>query len=183
MKRALSVRIAAIPVCALLALALAACGDDGAGSQGENSGFTQTAPVSPGGGTAVAFSVQVTAAQPASGNGTITGSTGSSAFVTSTVRRVTANASSGAVQHRITVDYDPASGSVIGVVHAWGASAAELQSVTGCARIATVVGDAVCGTAVVIDPSTGVLTFRSAVLRGSGVFTSTLNGQLPFSTI
>lgn len=183
MNRSLSVRFATVPACALLALALAGCGDDGAGSQGENSGFTQTAPVSPGGGATAAFSIQVTAAQPTSGNGTITGSRGSSAFASNTVRRVTANASGGGLQHRITVDYDPVSGSVLAVVHAWGATATELQSVTGCARTATVIGDAVCGTGVDIDPSSGVVTFRTAVLRGSGVFTSTLNGQLPFSTI
>lgn len=183
MKRSLPVRLAAVPATVMLLLALAACGDDGAGSQGENGGFTQTAPVATVSGAAVSFSVQVTAAQPTSGNGTITGSAGSSAFVTNTVRRVTANASSGSVQHRVTVDYDPVSASVIGVVHAWGATAAELQSVTGCARTATVIGDAVCGNTVVIDPSSGVVTFRGAVLRGSGAFTSTLTGQLPFTTI
>jgi len=183
MNRSLRVRLAALPAGALLAVALAACGDDGAGAQGESGGLTQTAPVGTAGGAVAAFSMQVTAAQPTSGNGTIAGSAGSSAFVSNTVRRVTANASGGGLQHRVTIDYDPLSGSVIAVVHAWGATVAELQSVTGCARTATVIGDAVCGNAVVIDPSSGVVTFRGAVLRGSGAFTSTLTGQLPFTTI
>lgn len=185
MKRSLPIRLAAVPACAALVLALAACGDDGAGSQGQGAGAgaTQTAPAGNSPGGVVTFSVQVTAALPTSGNGSIAGSAGSAAFVSNTIRRVTANASGGGVQHRITVDYDPVSGSVIGVVHAWGATASELQSVTGCARTATVIGDAVCGNAVVIDPSAGVLNFRSAVLRGSGTFTSTLTGQVPFTTI
>jgi len=183
MNRPLPVRLAAIPACMVLGLALVACGDDSAGAQGSNAGATQTAPVGGGGGTAVTFALQVTAAQPTTGNGTITGSKGSAAFVSDTVRRVTANASGGGLQHRVIVDYDPVSGSVLSVVHAWGASVTETQAVTGCARTATVIGDAVCGAGVVIDPASGVVTFRAAVLRGTGVFTSTLTGQLPFTAI
>lgn len=174
---------AARAVLAVLAVAaLAACGGDSAGSGASGTGATQTPPTAGGGGGgAVTLSVVVSGAIPTSGNGTVSGPAGSSTVVAGTVRRVIADGTGNGLQHRFTVDYDGVTGVVVSVTHGWGSALSALDAATQCVRVATAVGQAVCGDVVSVDLAARRVVFSGAVLRGAGTFTSILAGQIGFT--
>lgn len=169
---------------AALVVLLSACGGEGAGAGGSLIGIGQTAPNTsiPVTGTA---EVTVTAAVPVSGAGrviTTTGTVGGSVTAGLTGALISGQTADGAVQHRFLVEFEPVSGAVQSVTHAWGASVDAPDAIVKCARIQTnpSVTVQLCGDTVRVVPSTGQITFASAPLR-SGSFQSVLNGVVSFT--
>jgi hypothetical protein len=167
----------------LAVIVLAGCGGDGAGSSSPVAA-TQTAPSAGGGSGATAPTLAVSGAVPATGNGTVALGTGVTTTSTgSTFRQVTIDgiAQGTGYVHRLTVDFDGITGTVAAVTHRWGVSTASFEAITQCARTA---GAAViaCGNAVSVDVVTGRVAYTNLVLRGSGTFTSILNGQFTLTT-
>lgn len=165
-----------------VALLVAACGGDGAGTTGTTggTGATQTPPAG-GGGTSGALSVVVSGAVPTSGNALLSGASGTATPVAGTLRRLVADGTGNGFQHRITVDFDGVTGVVLSVTHGWGASLSALDAATQCVRVATAAGQAVCGDAVTVDVAARRASFAGVVLRGAGSFASILTGQVAFT--
>ena len=164
---------AALAAIAAAAIALGGCGGDGAGASGGD-GATQTAPgAGSSGASASSIAMVVSAAVPVTGNGAVSGSTVTDAAAVGTTRAVVADGlGAGGLAHRIRVDYDSVSGVVLAVTHGWGASA-------GCVRVVTAINPTVC-TGATLDLAGGRIVFTNTLLRGSGVFTSLLNGSIAF---
>lgn len=173
-------RAGVIAAIAATAIALGGCGGDGAGASG-GEGATQTAPGAGGAGTnASRIAVVVSAAVPVSGNGAVSGSTVVDAAAVGTTRAVVADGlGAGGLAHRIRVDYDSVSGVVLAVTHGWGASAGTFEASAGCVRAVTPVNATLC-TGATVDLAGGRIVFTNTLLRGSGVFTSLLNGTIAF---
>ena len=175
----LCLRAACAAVIALALAVLAGCGGDGAGASGDG-GATQTAPGS-GGGTgpgASRVAVTVSAATPVSGNGAVSGSTVVDGQTVGTTRAVVADGTgAGGLAHRIRIDYDAVSGLVLAVSHGWGPSPGTFEATTGCVRVLTQANPTLC-TGATLDAASGRVTFSNTLLRGSGVFTSLLNGTI-----
>jgi hypothetical protein len=160
-------------------LALGACGADGAGADGDSPGATQNAPASTAPG---AVAVTVSGAVPVSGNAQVAGSGAVSVAAANGLRAVDASGQGNGLLHRFGVTYDPLSGAVIAVVHAWGRpESASPDAVTGCVRAVTAPGQVACGTAVSVDTAAARVRFAGAVLRGDGSFASILNGDIAFT--
>jgi hypothetical protein len=164
---------------------LAACG-------GTSDGATGTAIQSPsaGGGTGTGTSIlTVTSAFPTSGTGSLT-VTSSTAAASGNSRQVVIIASGtstnggGALFHRVTVDYDSVTGTVLGVLDQWGTSLATPAASAGCAVVTTVNVPQLCNNTVVVDPVLRQITFSNTALRGSNSFASTLNAiRLSFTAL
>jgi len=173
--------------CGVLALmVLAGCGGDGAGADAGASGSVAATQSSPSGGSgtgATAPTLVVSGAVPATGNGTVALGTAVTTTSGSTFRQATieGNAQATGTLHRITVDFDSVTGTVAAVTHRWGPSATTFEAITQCARTASTVAIA-CGGAVSVDVATGRVSYTNLVLRGSGAFTSILNGQFTTTT-
>ncbi|HYF61035.1 MAG TPA: hypothetical protein VEA81_18960 [Burkholderiaceae bacterium] len=165
---------------ALLAAALAGCGGDGAGG---GAGFTQTPVADPGTTPPPGFSLVVSAAVPATGNGTVTGAAGTSVAFQGTVRRAVFEGTTETARHRVSVDYDTATGLVLAVVHQWGPPAGAFDALAQCVRVATVAGQQLCSNASV-DVAASRASFGATTLRGAGTFASILTGSgLPFTNL
>jgi hypothetical protein len=171
---------AALAAIAAAAIALGGCGGDGAGASGGD-GATQTAPgAGSSGASASSIAMVVSAAVPVTGNGAVSGSTVTDAAAVGTTRAVVADGlGAGGLAHRIRVDYDSVSGVVLAVTHGWGASAGVFEASAGCVRVVTAINPTVC-TGATLDLAGGRIVFTNTLLRGSGVFTSLLNGSIAF---
>lgn len=164
---------------------LAACG-------GTSDGASGTALQSPsaGSGTGTGTSIlTVTNAFPASGAGSLT-VTSSTATVSGSNRQLVIIASGtstnggAALFHRITVDYDSVTGTVLGVLDQWGTSLATPVATAGCAVVTTVNVPQLCNNTVVVDQVLRQITFSNTALRGSNSFASTLNAiRLSFTAL
>lgn len=160
-------------------LALVGCSDDGAGADGTATGATQSAPT---GSTQGTVAVTVSGAIPTSGNARVSGSGASAVTSQNALRVVEASGTGNGLLHRFAVTYDPLSGAVLGVVHAWGdPSASSPDALTGCVRSVTAAGQVACGTSVAVDVAAGRVSFAGAALRGDGSFASILNGDITFT--
>jgi len=156
---------------------LAACGESNDGATG---GPALQSPGTGGGsGTAI---LKVLNAFPTSGTGTltVTSSTSGASPLSSNYRQIVivgnGTSTNGATLfHRITVDYDPVSGSVIAVSDTWGTSTATQDGVTGCALVASQNDFQLCNNTVFIDPLQRQITFNNTLLRGNNTYTSTLS--------
>jgi hypothetical protein len=156
---------------------LAACGGD---SDGATGGPAIQSPGTGGGsGTAI---LKVLNAFPTTGTATltVTTSTSSASPLSSNYRQIVivgnGTSTNGATLfHRITVDYDPVSGSVIAVSDTWGTSTATQDGVTGCALVASQNDFQLCNNTVFIDPLQRQITFNNTLLRGNNTYTSTLS--------
>ncbi len=165
---------------------LSACGGT---SDGASDGTAIQSP-SAGGGIGTGTSIlTVTNAFPTSGAGSLT-VTSSTATVSGTNRRLVIIASGtstnggGPLFHRITVDYDSVTGTVIGVLDEWGTSLATPVATAGCAVVTTVNVPQLCNNTVVIDQVLRQITFSNTALRGSNSFASTLNAiRLSFTAL
>ena len=136
------------------------------------------------GGAAVAAGA-VTAAVPVSGAGrvlTTLGTVATSVTAGLTGAVISGQTVDGAVQHRFLIEFEPVSGAVQSVTHAWGASVETPDAIVKCARIQTnpSVTVQLCGDTVRVVPSTGQITFASAPLK-SGSFQSVLNGVVSYT--
>lgn len=170
----------ALAVAATAAM-LAGCGDDGAGAGGDG-GATQPAPAAPAAGTQGTVSVTVSGAVPVTGNGVVTGSGAVSIAAANALRLVDASGTGNGLLHRFAITYDPVSGAVLQVVHAWGSSdTAMSDALTSCVRVVTVVGQVPCGSSVTLDVAAGRVSFAGTALRGDGSFASLLNGDIAFT--
>jgi hypothetical protein len=145
---------------------------------------------SPGGGIGAGTSIlTVTNAFPISGAGSLTVTSSSSSTLSGTNRQLVIIASgtstngAGSLFHRITVDYDSVTGTVIGVLDQWGTSLATPAASAGCAVVTTVNIPQRCDN-VFVDPILNQITFSNTVLRGSNTFASTLNAiRLSFTAL
>ena len=173
--------IAAIAAVAAAGLALGACGGDGAGASA-GPGATQAGP-STGGGTGTGtgrVEVVVSAAVPVSGNGAVSGTSVVDGAAVGTTRALVADGlGAGGLAHRIRVDYDSVSGVVLAVTHGWGANAGAFDASAGCVRVVGPATPPLCA-GVTVDLTGGRVIFTNTLLRGSGVFTSLLNGTIAF---
>jgi hypothetical protein len=162
-------------------LAVAGCGNDPGATS--DAGFQQPLQggSGAGGGGQTPFTIVVSAAVPASGNGIVAGTGARALPATGTLRQVEAFGVAGATKHRFFVLYDAVGGTVFSAAHAWGPTDAYAEAATQCTSGAPTLNVAQCGTTVAVDPATRVVTFRNALLLGQGTFTSVLNGQLTFS--
>ncbi len=166
---------------------LAACGGT---SDGATGGTAIQSP-SAGGGTGTGTSIlTVTNAFPASGAGSLTVTSSSSSVVSGNNRRLVIIASGtstnggGSLFHRITVDYDSVTGTVIGVEDQWGTSLATPAATAGCAVVTTVNIPQLCNNTVVVDPLMRQITFSNTALRGLNTYASTLNAiRLAFTAL
>jgi hypothetical protein len=167
-------------------LMLAACGGT---SDGATGGTAIQSP-SAGGGTGTGTSIlTVTNAFPASGAGSLT-VTSSTAAASGNNRQVviiasgTSTSGGGSLFHRVTVDYDSVTGTVLGVLDQWGTSLATPAASAGCAVVTTVNVPQLCNNTVVVDPVLRQITFSNTALRGSNSFASTLNAiRLSFTAL
>jgi hypothetical protein len=75
------------------------------------------------------------------------------------------------------VDYDPVSGSVLGVTDTWGTSTATQDGFTSCALVASQNDFQLCNNTVFIDPVQRQITFNNTLLRSNNTntYTSTLS--------
>jgi|LakMenE01Jun11ns_1017448.scaffolds.fasta_scaffold9521928_1 hypothetical protein len=166
---------------------LAACGGSTDGATG---GPVLQSP-SPGGGIGAGTSIlTVTNAFPISGAGSLTVTSSSSSTLSGTNRQLVIIASgtstngAGSLFHRITVDYDSVTGTVIGVLDQWGTSLATPAASAGCAVVTTVNIPQLCNNTVFVDPILNQITFSNTALRGSNSFASTLNAiRLSFTPL
>jgi hypothetical protein len=169
---------------------LAACGGDSGGATGGTA--IQSPGTGGGSGTAI---LKVLNAFPTSGTGTLTviTSTSSASPLSSNYRQlvIVGNGTStngAALFHRITVDYDPVSGSVLAVTDTWGTSAAAPDSLgaTACALVASQNDFQLCNNTVFIDPVQRQITFNNTLLRSNNAntYTSTLSAiKLSFTAL
>jgi hypothetical protein len=167
---------------------LSACGGD---SNGATGGPAIQSPGT-GGGTGTAI-LKVLNAFPTSGTGTltVTTSTSSASPLSSNYRQLVivgnGTSTNGATLfHRITVDYDPVSGSVLAVTDTWGTSTATQDGVTACALVASQNDFQLCNNTVFIDPVQRQITFNNTVLRSNNAntYTSTLSAiKLSFTAL
>jgi hypothetical protein len=165
---------------------LAACGGTSDGASG-----TPLQSPSAGGGTGAGTSIlTVTNAFPTSGAGSLTVTSISSSVLSGNTRRLVIIASGtstnggGPLFHRITVDYDSLTGTVIGVDDQWGTSLATPLATTGCAVVTTVNVPQLCNNTVVVDPVLRQITFSNTALRGLNTYASTLNAiRLSFTAL
>jgi hypothetical protein len=177
-------------LCAALGAVLASAGCGSDDSANPRDGFSQSGPSTgsgtpsnPGSGTSAAVAVTVSSALPASGNGTVTGSTAASTLVGGTTRSVSAagtasSASAGTtVEHRFTVQYDTVTGTVLAVQHAWGDAAT--AGAAACAVVVSPTIPTLCR-GVNVDVAASKVTFESTILRGQGAFASILTGTITF---
>lgn len=158
---------------------LAACGESNDGATG---GPALQSPGTGGGsGTAI---LKVLNAFPTSGTGTltVTSSTSGASPLSSNYRQIVivgnGTSTNGATLfHRITVDYDPVSGSVLGVTDTWGTSTATQDGFTSCALVASQNDFQLCNNTVFIDPVQRQITFNNTLLRSNNTntYTSTLS--------
>lgn len=165
---------------------LTACG-------GTSDGATGTAIQSPsaGGGNGTGTSIlTVTNAFPASGAGSLTVTSTSSSVVSGNNRRLviiasgTSSNGGGSLFHRITVDYESVTGTVIGVEDQWGTSLATPAATAGCAVVTTVNVPQLCNNTVFVDPVLRQITFSNTALRGLNTYASTLNAiRLSFTAL
>jgi hypothetical protein len=156
---------------------LAACGGP---SDGATGGGGIQSP-SAGGGTGTGTSIlTVTNAFPTSGAGSLTVTSSTSTIVSGNNRQLVIIASGastnggGALFHRITVDYDSVTGTVIGVLDQWGTSLATIEASASCAVVSTINVPQECRN-VVVDQVLRQVTFSNTVLRGLNTYASTLN--------
>jgi len=165
---------------------LAACGGTSDGATG-TPGF-QSPGVGSGSGTAI---LRVLNAFPTTGTATltVTSSASGASPLSSSYRQLviigTGTSTNGAnLLHRITVDYDPVSGSVIAVSDTWGTSTATQDGVTGCALVASQNEFQLCNNTVTINPLLRQITFNNTLLRGNNTYTSTLSAiSLSFTAL
>ena len=157
---------------------LAACGGN---SDGATGGGLQSPGTGGGTGTAI---LKVLNAFPTSGTGTltVTTSTSSASPLSSNYRQIVivgnGTSTNGATLiHRITVDYDPVSGSVLGVTDTWGTSTAAQEGFTSCALVASQNDFQLCNNTVFIDPVQRQITFNNTLLRSNNTnsYTSTIS--------
>lgn len=164
---------------------LAACG-------GTSDGATGSSIQSPGagGGNGTGTSIlTVTNALPTSGAGSLTVAS-TSVTVSGNNRRLeiiasgTSTSGGGALFHRIRVDYDSVTGTVIRVEDQWGTSLATLAQSTGCEVVITVNVPQLCNNTVFVDQLLRQITFNNTALRGSNSYASTLNAiKLAFTAL
>jgi hypothetical protein len=166
--------------------ALSACSGEGAGAQGSLPGTTQPGPGDQGGlnGTG---QITVTGAIPTSGLGTVVTQTGTSTLGTlgtSAIVQISGQVSGSTVLHRFLVEYEPLSGQVQSVTHAWGTSLEAAEALVQCVRVITnpSVIQQLCGDTVRIVPSTSQITFNAVLLK-SGTYQSVLNGTVLFAPL
>jgi hypothetical protein len=167
---------------------LAACGGTSDGATG--SAAIQSPSGGGGSGTAI---LKVLNAFPTSGTGTltVTTSTSSTSPLSSNYRQLVivgnGTSTNGATLfHRITVDYDPVSGSVLAVTDTWGTSTATQDGFTGCALVASQNESQLCNNTVLIDPLQRQITFNNTLLRSNNTntYTSTLSAiRLSFTAL
>jgi hypothetical protein len=168
---------------------LAACGGTSDGATG-TPGF-QSPGAGSGSGTAI---LRVLNAFPTTGTGTLTviSSNSSVSSLSSNYRQLVivgnGTSTNGAtLTHRITVDYDPVSGSVLAVTDTWGTSTASQDGgFTGCALVASQNDFQLCNNTVFIDPVQRQITFNNTLLRSNNTnsYTSTLSAiKLSFTAL
>ncbi len=170
-------RAGAVAAIAATGLALGGCGSDGAGATG-GEGATQTA-AGAGGGTS-RIDVVVSAAVPVSGNGPVSGTTVVDTAGVGTARTLVADGlGAGGLAHRMRIDYDSVSGVVLAVTHGWGSGNGTFDASAGCVRVVTPAVPTLCA-GVTLDVAGRRVSFANTLLRGSGAFTSLLNGTIAF---
>ena len=164
---------------------LAACGGTSDGATG--SAAIQSPSAGGGNGTGTSI-LTVTNALPTSGAGSLT-VTSSTATVSGNNRRLVIIASGTSTNggdplfHRVTVDYDSVTGTVIGVDDQWGTSLATPSAFAGCAVVTTVNVPQLCNN-VFVDQVLRQITFSNTALRGSNTYASTLNAiRLSFTAL
>jgi len=165
---------------------LAACGGTSDGATGSPAIQSPSA----GGGTGTGTSIlTVSSALPASGAGSLT-VTSSTSTLSGTNRQIVMIASGTSANggeplfHRVTVDYDSVTGTVIGVLDQWGTSLATPAASAGCAVVTTVNVPQLCNNTVFVDQVLRQITFNNTALRGSNSFASTLNAiRLSFTAL
>ncbi len=165
---------------------LAACG-------GTSDGATGSAAIqSPsGGGVSGTAILRVLNAFPTTGTATltVTSSASGTSPLSTNYRQIViignGTSTNGAtLLHRITVDYDPVSGSVIAVTDTWGTSTATQDGVTSCALVATQNELQLCNGTVTVNPLLRQITFNNTLLRGNNTYTSTLSAiSLAFTAL
>ena len=181
-----AVRAALIGCVCAGVFALSACSGEGAGAQGSLPGTTQPGPGDQGGlnGTG---QITVTGAIPTSGLGIVVTQTGTSTLGTlgtSAIVQISGQVSGSTVLHRFLVEYEPLSGQVQSVTHAWGTSLEAAEALVQCVRVITnpSVNQQLCGDTVRIVPSTSQITFNAVLLK-SGTYQSVLNGTVLFAPL
>lgn len=165
---------------------LSACSGEGAGAQGSLPGSTQPGPGDNGGliGTGL---ITVTGAIPTSGLGAVVTQTGTATLGTlgtSVIVQIGGQVSGSTVLHRFLVEYEPLSGQVQSVTHAWGTSLEAAEALVQCVRVITnpSVNQQLCGDTVRVVPSTSQITFNAVLLK-SGTYQSVLNGTVLFAPL
>ena len=166
--------------------AVSACSGEGAGAQGSLPGITQPGPTDNGGlvGTG---QITVTGAIPVTGLGTVVTQTGTATLGTGgalVVVQISGQVSGSTLLHRFLVAYEPLSGQVQSVSHAWGASIEAADALVQCVRAVTnpSVVEQLCGDTVRVLPDTSQIIFNAALLK-SGTYQSILNGTALFTPL
>jgi hypothetical protein len=165
-------------------IGVSACGGDGAGAQGSLPGTTQPGPGDNGGLTGTGL-ITVTGAIPTTGIGAVVTQTGTATLGTlgnSVVVQIGGQVSGSTVLHRFLVEFEPLSGQVQSVTHAWGASLDTAEALVQCVRIITnpSVTQQLCGDTVRVVPATSQISFNAVLLK-SGTYQSVLNGTVLFA--
>ncbi len=143
---------------------------------------SSTAPGNGGGGSG---SVVVTAATPASGDGTLSGiAVGQDTLSINAVlhRAVRLTGTVGAVEHSIEVYFAESSGTVYSATHTWGTDISGQPPVVDGVLSCATGGTACVPAQVTVNPTSRVITLTNATFPDAlgGGATSTLNGTISY---